>query len=652
MNNKINLEELKKKSLIIDIETSAFYDNGEPVDIRTNFEDYVKLAKVKWIGMYSYLLDEYLEINVIQTDSKIIQDYIAQHDIIIGFNSDEFDLPILYNNNMMPEEKRFNSVDCMVILGASTFYKHDGLPFKNRGILMGFKFKRNSLKAMAQTMNLETQKGDIDYKIFFKDFWNEEEIKDIKKYLRGDIEATKQMFDKLWDFWIPFTEFISEDNITKLSWIKSSIATLTYEAACNILGVEATYADRSDRVIEEMGGRAIDPVYEEARNIWYIDFTSLYPHIFSMFNLFAEIKNNNDFNGCMEYDIPVWHGNTLFQVKGYYDISRQHILSKDVEIKLKERIRLKKEEPDNPLIYTYKIFLNSLYGAVRSPIFEKIHTENAGYDCCYLGQQIHEYTEKRMKAFGFETIGGFTDSLFLKYESGDTTEYYIKSCLKKVVQEIKDNVPFPVETFDIEIEKFMDYIMYPFSMQSIQGEDGKNLKNEKGKLIKELKGKRNNYAYIYQKDGEKILKLVGLPIKKDNATNLGRLMFNETLKTLFLERTRCKITNQEMTDILDKYLIKPDAMKLLAREFKVKPDSSYKLDKNGNPSNCIQAQISRGYFDGQGGVIELILNNKIGNAGKTKKYCTYEEAIDAGLTVKDLDLTKLRNELEAFVKNG
>jgi len=58
------------------------------------------------------------------------------------------------------------------------------------------------------------------------------------------------------------------------------------------------------------------------------------------------------------------------------------------------------------MIYALKIFLNSLYGIVRSSIFEQVHTPNAGWDCCWLGQQIHKYTEQRMTDFGFETIYG------------------------------------------------------------------------------------------------------------------------------------------------------------------------------------------------------------------------------------------------------
>ena len=86
-------------------------------------------------------------------------------------------------------------VDLMQILGTSTYKNKNGYKFKGRGELMGYDFKKNSLKCMAETMGLETQKGEIDYSIFYKEDWTEEETKEILAYLSSDIMAEKQMFD-------------------------------------------------------------------------------------------------------------------------------------------------------------------------------------------------------------------------------------------------------------------------------------------------------------------------------------------------------------------------------------------------------------------------------------------------------------------------
>jgi len=141
------------------------------------------------------------------------------------------------------------------------------------------------------------------------------------------------------------------------------------------------------------------------------------------------------------------------------------------------------------------------------------------------------------------------------------------------------------------------------------------------------------------------IKLVGLPIMKANATHLAIKIYNEVLKPLILQNMSAKFSDEFIKKTLDEYLAHAEIMRLMAREYKVNSVESYKLESQ------IQAQISAGYFDGQAGVIELIKNKKIGNAGKGMKYCTVKEALDAKLTANDLDLTKVLNELSPFIKN-
>ena len=627
------LTDLKQDCLVFDIETWSQYPDGRPVSIRTSYDDYVEYADVKWFGAYSYKYQKgFIYTN---KDFAKIKQLISEHKALVGFNSKDFDFPIIQSNGLVNPEQYFIQIDCMSILGKSNFKDKDGFSYKNRGELMGYKFKKNSLAHIAEVMEVPTQKGDIDYNIFSKDEWTEEEQLEIKKYLKADVLATKEMFDKLWDYWKPFTDVLGEKHVKDYSWIRNSIASLTYKSACSLMDVEPTYSEKHSKK-EEMGGRVIMPKYEEKKDVWYIDFTSLYPHIFTMFNLFAETcEEEGDFN---------WHGNDIFKVKGYYNISKKHPLSAQVEQKLKERIGLKKTDPDNPMVYAIKIFLNALYGVARSSIFEKVHTPNCGWDCCWLGQQIQMLTEQIMKEFGFETIAGDTDSIFVVTDEKDkNNEEYVRGCLKKIVDRIKDNVPFPVDTYNIDIEHYINYIMFPFDLQPIQDDDGKNIKKG-NRLVKERKGKKKNYMYIYEKAGERKIKLVGLPIKKDGATALGMKIYKEILEPSILETCSGKFDRSFIEKTLDEYLKKPEIMKLMAREFKVKPSRTYKKESQ------IQAQISEGYFGGDEGIIFLIKNGKVGKAGKGWKYCTIEEAVDNKLTIKDIDLEKVWHELSPFVK--
>lgn len=628
------LPNILAKALVFDIETSAVYPhNGKPVEIGSDFVGYVQFAEVKWIGLYSYKNNMGYCYNVKEDRDKIVQLFL-DHDILVGFNSEEFDYPIIVNNGLCSERKKYIHVDCMQILGKSNFKNRQGFAYKNRGQLMDYNFKNNKLKTFAETMQLETQKGEIDYKIFAKDEWTADEQAEIKKYLKSDVMATKQMFDKLWNYWMPFTDMLEEKYVQDLSWIRSTIASLTYKCVCSMMGIEATYSDVPSEK-EEMGGNVIEPKYEEVEDVWYVDFASLYPHVMTMFNLFSETVPATDKN--------TWHGNEFFQAKGYYDISQPHFLAEFVKSKLKQRLDLKKTDGTNPMVYTIKILLNGLYGIIRSPRFDKVHSQNGGWDTCWLGQQIQKLTSDMMAEFGFETIAGDTDSLFLVCkDKTKSNEKYVRECLDKVVEKIDTNVPFPVATFNIAIEKHIKYIKFPMSLEPVQDENGNNMKKG-NRLIKALKAKKKNYLYLYEEDGKTEIKLVGLPIKKDTSTPLAVKIYEEVLRSKIIEQNHANFKKEYIDNIINEWLSNPEILKLLAVEYKIKPAHTYK-----NQSQ-IQAQISKAYLNGSEGIIFLIKNNKVGKAGKGQKYCTIEEAQAENLKAEDLDLDKVYKELEPFI---
>lgn len=629
----MNLNSILEQCLVLDIETWAEDKFGNEISIFTNFEDYLKYAKVRFIGFYSYKhkKEYYLEP---KKDYKQIIQLMSEHNFLVGFNSEDFDYPIVANNGLNDIQKKYTHVDCMKILCPASFKDKRGYAFKNRGNLMGYKFKKNSLECVAETMGLEFQKSKIDYSIFKKEHYTEEEKKEIVTYLRNDVMATKGMFDVLWKYWSPFTELIDYKSILDLSWIRSSIAALTYKYCCNILGTEPTFSeDKTEK--EAMGGRVIVPKYEEAENVIYVDIASLYPHILCMFNLFDEVAE--------DFPCKKWNGNDMFKTKGYYNISNQHPLSIEIMKRIKQREDLRKTDPDNPLVYALKILVNSLYGLFRSPAFEKIHKPNGGWDTCDIGQQINVFVEKELLGMGFETIYSDTDGFMIKpFDQKHYDKDYVTLCLNRIVKKINANVPFPVDTFRIKIENFIPYILFSFTEQATLDEEGNKIKI-KNRLVKERSANKKNYLYLYEEDGKLDVKLTGLPIIKDTATPLSMLIYKEVLKPLIIERKRAKFPKEFIDEQVEKYLKDENVLKSLAVEYKVKPAVSYKKDGQ------IHAQISKKYFNGNEGVISLIKNNKIKSVGKGSGYCSIEEAIEGNLKVEDLDLEKTYNELDIFI---
>jgi len=590
----------KSECLVIDIECYSDYDIDSP--------QYIQDAKIKWIGLYSFEKNKYYEVLIANHDenkAKVI-DFINLHKTLISFNGNKFDIPILKNNGFITSEW-IKSIDMWELLGND---KKSGC--KNRGELMGYDFKSNSLKAMAEEMGLSVAKGDIDYRIFAKDEYTEEEKIEIKKYLKADVEITKQMFEKAYDFWLPFTELISEKNKKNWSWLKCSIASLVYKTACNLLNKEEEYSD--GKKDSGAGAIVIEPTVEEAWDLYYCDVVSLYPHIYAMFNLMNEVGSQGE---------NLWHGNNEFKVKGYYDISAPHKMSIILMDMLKKRIELKKIDKKNPLIYAYKIFLNTFYGANRNPCFKNIYTENSGEDCCLIGQQINRIMQRMFAEKGYDVLAGDTDSNFPKART-PKTEYEVEQDLKDIVNYINSLAPFPQPTFNIAIEHKIDYIMF--------------VKDEEKTLKK-------NYAYIWTDvHGERQVEVMGLPVIKSTATNLGKIILGRHIIPRMKKELKGKFEKEWISNLIDLEL--KDNMHLIAQEYKCQPYDSYKLSARG----CIWAQISKAYLNGKGGYIKLIKNKRIGKVGDENKYCSIEEAEKYKLQERDLDLTKVMNELAPFTQ--
>lgn len=657
MINQQRLQELKKTALIFDIETWAEDANGEPIDIRRNPDEYVHSAKVRWLGMYSMKYNKYQAVEMSKADIPKLIKFINEHDCLVGFNNLQFDTPIMMNNHLLPE-KFMHQLDCMVILGTDKYRGH-----KNRSAQMGVSFKGNSLRAMAEAFGCDTQKGDIDYEVFRKTEYSDEERQQILSYLKSDVMATKEIFEKLFNFWAVFANWVTDADVENWSWLTSSIASLTYKAACKIKGVEPTYGEKEDGH-EEMGGRAITPSRIEAYGVWYLDEKSKYPHTFSQFDLFNEVNPEYVSNDDIESG-KFWHGNDTFKVKGYYDMRQRSALSRDIIVKLKTRwaiqdvLKQYKKNPEQPvrlnkyvrdvlnlpnnidsvlsseqvnmldnLQVAIKIFLNALYGAVRSPIFEQIHTPNAGWDCCWLGQQIHEQVQWFFEEEkGRKAIGGFTDSWFIEGKEGDTHEL-ISEWNDEIVTRLKAAMPYPEDTYKIGIECFMDYILFVYDNKKIKGEP-------KGFL-------KNNYVYVTD-DWQKV-EPIGIPVKKVTATPIGRHIFYEHIVPKIKLEKRGRFDKEWVEELIDEHL----TIEQMAQVYQCKPEGDYKTNKDGTPSNNIYAQISRNYTDGLGGTVQLIKNKKVGRCGKSWKYGSLEECQQAGVTNKDLDLSKVRAELYPF----
>ena len=564
-------------------------------DIETNSLE-TDTARCVFFGAYSYKHGKYFIFN--ENEKIGIQKLIDEHKVLVGFNNKTFDGPILENiiNKFNINYKIV--FDCLAVL-----YKFKSKS-SNRDIIIKLpngkslqsQLPNRKLKTVGKVLKLNTPKGDIDYKIFRQDSWTDEEYKEIYKYLFQDVQLTRELFEFLVEYFDMFKEYVNADNIRKFDYIRSSLGSYAYSAICHLTGIEAEF-ENDFYLLQQRplnaGGFVLAPQIEYAENVILSDFASLYPHIFFMCNLYNPTDNTEN----------SWIGGKMFpELQSSYKcdkIGKIEEVLKDIYMK-----RRKYKEDGNPRELALKIMLNTIYGISGSPIFKNVFNMTTSGDCTYIGRTMLQYATRGFNDSGFPVIYGDTDSCFVKIPLGKTIEDY-KILADKFSKEILKSVPFPVDTFKLEIDDVFKKV-WLFHKKMYVGI------NQENKLI-----------------------IKGLPIIKHSASQLGMKIL-KIIKPKIIEQQSIKFAKEFFTKIIDEEIEKD--ITIIGQLYNVRSPDSYKS------TSSIQCQIATHF--GEGSHI-LIPNKYLGEVGKQKKYCTPEEA--KTLSFSDLFLDKVWKELEPFI---
>lgn len=154
-----------KDIIVFDIETqNTFQETG-----KSRAEAFKKL-RVSIVGVYEYLTDSYKvyeEKELMELDKRF-----QKADLLLGFNSAGFDLPVLSNYFFTPVD-RFPHLDLMTEIE------------KNRG-------HRASLDSVAKpTLKAKKSGSGLDAIMY----WKEGRMEELKKYCLEDVRITKEIFE-------------------------------------------------------------------------------------------------------------------------------------------------------------------------------------------------------------------------------------------------------------------------------------------------------------------------------------------------------------------------------------------------------------------------------------------------------------------------
>jgi len=569
-------------------------------DIETDSLD-VEEAKVKFFGGYSYIDNEYYLLDGRETEK--IKAVLERHRVLVSFNGKRFDNPILINNGYEIENKYKIFVDLYEISAQKTSGE-DTKYNKNKLIQMGIDIKKFTLKNIINVLKLDKiSKGDINYKMFQKDEWTHEELKEIKSYLKQDIILTKKLFEWYEEQFEPIKKFLSTNSKRNYKHIVSSLSSIAYEAICNQAKLKLEWAEKEQGIKKSFaGGHHINPRRKKVKgNIVNIDFTSAYPHALMMGNLYSGDKKG-------------WSGDNYFNIKGTYNTKEQGQIELALKKILLERLKAK-ELKDEIKSKGYKIIINSLYGLTGNPIFKSIYNPITASDCTSIIRTCLKKLSKTLEENDFKVLYGFTDNVIVLIPEQSNKEELLY-VVQKFIEEVKSHFPFPMDTFNLELEIEMKFIWFVA---------------------------KNCYLYVNSKDEVKYKST----LLNTNTPEVIMKVFNEYMKPKIIKELDINFTEKELTEQIKLQL--KDNLLLAAEEYHVINHEEYKS------KTSIQYQASKQYGEGVHYLIQNTAKIGIGKGKGTKKkkpirYCSLEEFNSNKLTIDDISLEKLLKHLKPFFK--
>ncbi len=456
-------------TLYFDIETD---DRGNGIEIGR--DQIISFAAYDPLTKKTYYKSTDNEAGLIKAMLKLF----SQYDVIIGWNSEGFDLPYIraraHSYELWDELYLLmgvQSLDLMV-----KFQETYG-----RDTAMVEKFRSFKLNDVA---NYFLDYGKIERGSTWDMFMNEPAK--LKEYNIRDVQLLDQLEEKT--------------GVVDLSIIKAYIcgARLNEKTSGRVLdqyiiraankrGVH--YRSVLGNVIDEepsftnsyAGGHVFEPIIGRHTNLHTFDFSSLYPSIIRTFNISPETFRGKWDSGLVENEgdgpfIRVQESEPLNNDIGtptnvrYAYLDGRGVIPELIHDLVCIRNKIRKEvmptlDPKSfeyknldKKQYVYKVLANSMYGIIGAPFFRYYHhdmAESITRSGHFLVKEASNFCKKQ----GHQTVYGDTDSIFVKIEDGTDPQHLadlIKEHLAAIVaKEFNVRESFLVMDYEKSWDKFL-----------------------------------------------------------------------------------------------------------------------------------------------------------------------------------------------------
>ena len=372
-------------------------------------------------------------VNQVSSEKEMIEEFVNiikdnNVDIIVGYNSDNFDFPYIK--------------DRAKILGVDLDIGMDGsdIRFIRRGYANAASFKGlihvDLYLVMRRYMTLERYTLErVYYELFGEEkidvpgdriweFWDNEgeALDNLFDYSLDDVVSTLKIAEQTLPLNLELTRIIGQPlfDVSRMAtgqqaeWFLVKQAYFDEEIVPNKQG--ANFANRAAAEDNE-GGYVREPEKGLHENLVQFDFRSLYPSIIISKNISPDVIVLGDIENEDDYNIAPEHG-----IKFKKD--PQGFIPSVIDKILQERFRIKREmkacedETEKKALdvqqQAIKRLANTMYGIYGFPRFRWYSFECAKAITSW-GRQYIKSSIKKAEEFGFYTIYADTDGFYAKY---------------------------------------------------------------------------------------------------------------------------------------------------------------------------------------------------------------------------------------------
>jgi len=373
-------------------------------------------------------------VETLETEEDMLKRFVEiideeNPDILVGYNSDNFDLPYI--------KKRADKLNVdlnLAVDGSSVKFIKRG--FTSAGIIMGrvhvdlyllvrqyMRLDRYTLENVYEEL-FNIKKVDIQGDKIYQ-FWDSdaEELEQLFEYSMADADSTVEIGDKITPLTIAQSRLVGQPlfdiaRMTTGQMIEWYLMLKAYEKN-NVIPNKPTNMQLNQRQHTKKveGGYVKEPEKGLFEHIAYLDFKSLYPSIIIAQNISPDTFTDGvGYSEDEYYTCPENGYKFLKKPKGFIPSIIGHILDERQRIK-----KLMKEEtvPEQKKAYDFeqqglKRLANSMYGVYGYSRF-RWYKKECGASITAWGRQYIQDAMEKSKEYGFKPIYADTDGFYATF---------------------------------------------------------------------------------------------------------------------------------------------------------------------------------------------------------------------------------------------